>query len=172
MGAVGPRRIVVRVQSPGITLDASAASPSGDAGTYEWAQIISKYDFGVTYGSTTAQCAVTIGLDSAFPYPGSVGLTSEDDSLFVSLGATYYSKETLSFGATFYFMWEPEEGSDPIAVPLGYVAWTASGEATESEGTWTVEATESPSATYEKSSTSWSRWSTGQIFIGNATCPE
>lgn len=153
----------------GITFNGSAASPPGDAGTYEWAQILSTYEWDRTSGSTTSKCtALNVpGLDSRFPY--AEGPNGVNDSPYVPLESPY-SRETLTFGAAMYFMWNPGTSLSDIPVPLGYVSWQAYGDATLSNGNWSVQPDSNRSALAFQASTSARPFWAG-VFNGSVNCP-
>ena len=154
--------------TPGITFNGSASSPSGAAGTYEWAQIITTNSNTGINGSTRHTYNNPTGLDTGFPY--GTGLSANDSpGLGLSSNCT---EQTFSVGATMYFMWNPETTSNDIAAPLGFANWSTFGDAANSSNNWTVQADSSGSANalaLGSSSPVWSATVTG----GNmpAGCP-
>ena len=122
----------------GIAINASATSPSGHSGTYEWAQLITLDTAMQTLGSTTTGSSAGTGLDNQFP--AETGLSFTDSP---SLGLqSQYSEVTWSLGFTTYLMWRPGLTND-IPVPLGYVTWSGFGDASQNGGTWMTNQTNS-----------------------------
>lgn len=120
--------------SQGIKFTAQATSPSGNAGTYEWAQLVTTNTVNRTLGSTTTPCNGPTGLDTQFPVD--TGLSTQDSPAVFLQSA--YNKETWNLGFTMYFMWTRGQTTD-IPVPLGYVTWSAFGDATQASGNWTIQ---------------------------------
>lgn len=139
--------------SSGIAFTGSATSPSGDSGTYEWAQVIGTFSGTAVVGSTTENCGTTTGLDTRFPY--TVNLTPPvTDSPYIGLDSARYSKQTVTIGAAMYLMWNPETSVSDIAAPLGDVSWQAHGDATFSNNNWSVQSDSNGSALAFQASTS------------------
>lgn len=139
----------------GIRLNSNATSPSGDAGTYEWAQFITDNAFTVTAGGTSTSCSYGTGLDTRFP--AGTGL-SFVDSPSEPLQSSW-SKLTWSLAYKTYLMWDPEL-TNSIPVPLGSVSWQAFGDAAQNNNTWTVQSDSSASTgTFQASSSPFTNWS-------------
>ncbi|MGH9451851.1 MAG: hypothetical protein ACRD11_15155 [Terriglobia bacterium] len=147
-----------------------AARPSRNAGTYEWAQIVARFSGTAVSRSTTYDCSATTGLDTRFPYD--TGLTQPtNDSPYIGLNSSSYYKQTFSFAATMYFMGNPGTGSNDIPVPLGYVTWTAFGNATDSNNNnWTVQADSGGSAGSFQASSSYPSWTSEFERSNEMTC--
>jgi hypothetical protein len=144
------------LSTPGIQFNASATSPSGQAGTYLFAQVITVDNQSFTAGSSTLSCGGT-GLDNAIPYPGSNGQFNAADSPALQGLPSSDNKVTWSLGATMYYMWRPGTPSD-IPVTLGKVSWQAFGDTVQSGGTWTVQSDSSSSANAFQSSSGLPSW--------------
>lgn len=155
--------------TPGITFNGSAATPPGDSGTYEWGQIISTFSGTATSGLTKYNCSTTTGLDTRFPYDTAL-TPAPQDSPFINLVSSSFSGQTFSFGATMYFMWNPETSSNDIPVPLGYVTWQAYGDATYSNNNWTIQSDSSRSAGSFQASSSYPSWTSVFNASNGLTC--
>jgi hypothetical protein len=149
----------------GIQFNGQATSPSGHAGTYEWAQLIGSDNITVTAGSQTLSCTAGTGLDNQFPY--TTGLSAAD-SPSLSLPSAD-SKITSSDTYTMYFMWRPGLTGD-IPVPLGYVTWQIYGDAVQSGATWTVQADSTRSANSFQQSASYPVWTSKVTNSSPLTC--
>ncbi len=92
------------------------------------------------------------GLDGQYPY---VYGTVADDSPDTPLGFPnqIVATETRRFAARMYLMWNPEIGDNPIAVPIGYVAWSFAGTAKYSTnaGLWSARGNGTWTANYQPS---------------------
>ena len=102
--------------------------------------------------------------ESAPPAP------APNDSPYIGLVSSSYSKQTFSFGATMYFMWNPETSSNDIPVPLGDLSWQAYGDATFSNNNWAVQSDSSRSAGSFQASSSYPTWSSVFSASGMMTC--
>lgn len=107
-------------------------------------------------------------MDTEVPYAGVTGLEA-DDSPEISLDSSSFSKQTMSFGATMYLMWDPTL-TNSIPVPLGYVTWQAYGDATFSNSNWTVQSDSSKSAGSFQASTSGPSWTSVLKASNGMTC--
>jgi hypothetical protein len=147
---------------PGITVNASAVSPSGHPGTYEWAQLITTNTHSNTPGTP---CSTGTGLDNQFPT--SVGLSFSD-----SPGTTLkspYTKATWNLGFTSYLMWKPGLSSTDIPAPLGYLTWTGFGDATLSGTVWSVQPDSGSAVGSFVPSSAYPIW-TNTVVNGSNTC--
>ena len=142
---------VLRLGGPasniGIAFTASATPPSGYANTFSYVQLIKNDPITLTpsNGGAVQVCNPTTqpvvgvfpALDSGYPY--SKGTTTSDNPPTATLTNT--DKEvTRAFSATMYLMWSSElTGSIPV--PLGYVDWQFTADATltnSQSNTWAV----------------------------------
>ncbi len=152
------------IGTPGITFNGKATSPSGDTGTYEWAQLVTTNTKTKISGSTTTTCSTGTGLDNQFP---TFTTLSFSDSPSTSLSSTY-NQITWSLGFTTYFLWRPGLAND-IPIPLGYVTWTAYGDAALSGSTWSAQSDSTSSANAFQASASYLSW-TSKVTNGPNTC--
>ena len=149
----------------GIKFDASAQSPAGHPGTYEWVQLIISNTTTSSAGSTTLTCTTVpaTGLDNRFPY--NTGLSTADSpGVGVPPSDT---KVTDAVNFVMYLMWRP--GLTPeVPVPLGSVSWQISGDAVQNSGSWTVQADSTKHANPFQLGASYPSW-TGKIINGGQT---
>jgi len=152
------------IGTPGITFTGKATSPSGNAGTYEWAQLVTTNIHKLTSGSTTTTCSTGTGLDNRFPV--STGLSYSDSP--ATLLQPNYNEETWSLGFTTYFMWRPGLTND-IPIPLGQVTWTAFGDAVQSGGTWNVQSGSISGSDPFQAGSAYPVWTTS-VSNGSSQC--
>jgi hypothetical protein len=131
--------------SVGISFAANAATPVGDAGSFQWVQLVEGDQTNLVNSLGARSCPVTpeAGLDTSYPY-AAVTATTTYDSPSVNL-VSFYGEMQRSFTATMYLMWDPAlpTGCSPasttaklvsapsncgsIPVPLSSVQWHFSG---------------------------------------------
>lgn len=120
----------------GITFTAAGQRPVGDLGSFLWVQLISKDDLLYLGPSQGVLCTDESGLDTEYPYRGTLGNDESYDSPYQELlnGEDIAARE---FAARMYLMWDPvlPIGCTPpvspnglttctsIPVPIGYVDW-------------------------------------------------
>jgi hypothetical protein len=148
----------------GIQINAGATSPSGEQGTYEWAQIISEDSLTFTAADgTKTSCSYGKGLDTRFPANTGLGFSDNPSTGF---NTSYEGQAwTLNFAA--YLMWQPGLAS-AIPVPLGHVSWGAYGDAAYANGAWTVQSDSSANAGAFQSGSSFSGWT--RVIDQNTPC--
>ncbi len=108
-----------------ISFEASATSPPGVTGQYQWVQIVtSALDYEYFGDGTQKTCSGGPALDTSYPYV--TGLTTTDTpSDAISLPNETGVNDTRSF--QMYLMWNPQTESTSIPVSLGYISWNAAG---------------------------------------------
>jgi hypothetical protein len=140
-----------------------ATSPAGDAGQYEWVQVVTETFNYLFQGSYTWYCPMsftTPALDNQVPY--GYGLPFSDspgEGPLVS--ASTYSGQEWPLDFTDYLMWNPGIFPNNIPVPLGNVDWFAVGNATSNGSTWTANLSDSfntEESSFEASSSTWPSW--------------
>lgn len=167
--------------TPGILFYAAAAFPSGvPAGHFLWAQLLNTAQVVVTGPLGTYQitdnyvCSPGITLDNTFPYskptdpyvaiPGDMTDDSPHSSLiFVD------SEISKTFAARMYLLWtsnnpNTENTSGAIPVPLGFVDWGFTADATQTNFVWSVKTASVTTPVFQASS-QYPQWST--VFINN-----
>jgi hypothetical protein len=148
---------------PGMNFAVSLSLPPA-GGIFTWDQI--RTDTWVrTSGTTSRTCMApsspppsnSVGQDGSFPY--SLGGQTQD-SPFLKLNATD-TETTRTFSAIMYAMWDPNLPNS-IPVPLGYIKWNFSGDATIANATtnqWTLKSSSAGSNNTFTPSTSYQLWS-------------
>ena len=139
--------------TPGMSFQASATMPTGTPGTFSWVQVVVSSCYTDTPPGSP-YCLTPNALDSTYPYDSgasaadspNVGLTSDLSQV----------SDTDSFDM--YLMWNPGTANS-IPVPLGFVAWGWSGDATQNQstGVWSLNSSSIPSHTFTPSQ-SFPQW--------------
>ncbi len=147
--------------------------PSRYSGIFKWGQI--RTDTWVrTSGTTSRMCTApstppptnSTGVDGPFPYD--TGATTRD-SPFITLLATD-TETTRNFSATMYALWDPNL-TNSIPVPLGYVQWNFSGDATivnAQTNQWALKSSSAGPNNVFVPSTSYPQWSV--TLAGGEVC--
>lgn len=177
--------VVLGFGPTGIQFNPTVTTPSG-SGQFKWAQFITNDAYGLTTTGGTVQSCVDVtapptttgtGLDSGWPYTTG---SSTHDSPAVALESSAYKKESRSFSATMYLLWNPLLPSS-IDVPLGSVSWGFSGAATYTPGSctstsnWCLTSNSKTTPTWTPSSTYPDPWSDYVPFVlgfpNGLSCP-
>ncbi len=119
----------------GITFTATATPPSGYSNNFKWVQLVTNDTRVLTpaNGGAVQTCVPTTqpiastgtGLDTGYPYAVT---SSTNDNPSIALNSAN-KEETRTFTATMYLLWSSGL-ANAIPVPLGYVNWQFSGDAT------------------------------------------
>jgi len=171
----GPSLQLGNATTPGITFTASATPPSGYSNNFAWVQINTNDSLSITLNNNTQETctwATTPAggdpyLDTEYPYATA---TSTDDSPSAGLDSSSYYYLSRNFNAVMYLMWTPPAASGctngsacTIPVPLGYVTWAFSANATYNSTSqqWTAATNSESYNNFQPSSTyaSWARYS-------------
>ena len=108
-----------------ISFEASATSPPGVGGKYQWVQIVNSVtDYDYYSDGSKKTCTGGPALDTSYPY--GTGLTA-DDSPSDAISDTNESGVNDTRNFQMYLMWNPQTDSTSIPVSLGSVSWTATG---------------------------------------------
>jgi hypothetical protein len=167
----------------GIQFNPTLTTPSGDAGQFVWAQLITNNTLTLTSTSGTVYTCVNVtqpptsggtGLDTEYPYATG---KSTQDSPDLGLNSSAYTKEATVFSASMYLLWDPAlpTGCTPgsnctsIPAPLGSVTWGWSGTAVFSSGNWSLTASSKTTPTWAASS-SYPTWTDFVPYNGQISC--
>lgn len=144
----------------GINFTASATLPSGYPNSrFNWVQLETKDIFVLTPTNggavqtcvPTSQPVATTGTGLDTQYPTDITNPTEDNPDYV-LTSTY-NEVTRTFTARMYLMWTSGL-TNSVPVPLGYVDWQFSGDATlvnATSNTWTIKSGSGSSNTFQAS---------------------
>jgi hypothetical protein len=128
----------------GITFTPSGA-PAG--GTYSYAQIVNSYNTIAMQGNITTGCNWTTGIDTNYPYKGTIGGTSplqaeDDPNTELPTSPGYF--QNFSFDATMFLLWTSNL-TNSTPVPIGYQEWGVTGSAQQNaSGAWVATTTIPP----------------------------
>jgi hypothetical protein len=138
--------------------------PSGYSGIFTWDQIRTDSWVRTPATGSARTCTapsnpsgLSTGQDTSYPY--AVGDQTQD-SPYVSLYATDI-ETSRTFSATMYAMWDPHLPNS-IPVPLGYIQWNFSGDATITNAAtnqWTLKSSSAGSNKTFTPSSSYLQWS-------------
>ncbi len=137
---------------------ASATIPPSITGSFQFVQLITTYNIAASRPQSQGNCSYSpgYGLDNTYPYPANTP-TSASDSPDVPFFSDYIGL-SVSFNATMYLMWKPSS-STAIPIPLGYVGWGWSGNATGSSPNWTLQSSTTNAGVFVPSTT-YPTWTT------------
>jgi hypothetical protein len=143
-------------------LVAMVTAPSGfTTGGTQWVQLVpsSTTKLYKYLNQPQYQTCTSSGLDTQYPYTTSTTLT---DSPFLALDSVSNVEETTSESFDSYLQWQPS-GSG-IFVSIAHVTWGWSGDATFTNGSWTVKASSVTPPAISSTSTlpTWSKNVTAQ----------
>jgi len=144
-----------------VGFDASATSPPSDDGEYIWVQLITVKETGDFDDGTGSTCTGGPGLDTQYPY--GTGLHSEDGYVD-PIDSTYEKKESTNSDFHMYLMWDAlTDGSIPV--PLGSIAWRASGDVVwnPTSRTWKKVSGGTKSDDFSTQSPSFPQWTGGPV---------
>ena len=144
-----------------IEFDATATSPPSNDGEYTWVQLITVKEIGDFDDGTGSTCTGGPGLDTQYPYE--TGLHSEDGYVD-PIDSTYEKEERTNSEFHMYLMWNPlTDGSIPV--PLGSIAWSASGDVVWSptSKTWKKISGGTKSDDFSTQSPSFPQWKGGPV---------
>jgi hypothetical protein len=167
----------------GIQFNPTLTTPTGDAGQFEWVQLITNDTQTLTTTSGTVYTCVNVtqpptsagtGLDTEYPYAKG---SSTQDSPDIALNSSTYSKEARSFSAAMYLLWDPAlpagctpgSGCTSIPVPQGSVTWGWSGTAAFSSGSWTLTASSKATPSWAPGN-SYPTWTDLVPYNGQISC--
>jgi hypothetical protein len=127
----------------GIFFLAAGASPNG---TYQFAQTISNDTRTYTSANGSYTCTTAPGIDTAYPYAGTVSAFDAVDGPEIPLPAVD-TNASRTFNATMYLLWTSNApNSNSIPVPIGYQAWQFQASTTNPDAPanqeWTVPLTQ------------------------------
>jgi len=133
----GKLRFGDNMNNPGANFSASYSSvPADFQGLFSWTQLINSSNWTYAPVQTGSTCSAGPGLDMYVSYTTGQNL---DDSPGVPL-ISGFSDLTAAGSFSSYLMWQPYGTgmSTSIAVPLGHMNWSWSGEAQLNNGIWSV----------------------------------
>jgi len=95
----------------GMTFTATAATPDGTPGAFQWVQVITSRNVRYLSAPATAPIAYAAGLDNHYPYEvlqDAPNTTNDSPGIPLNpTGLTELGEAADAFGATMYLMWDP-----------------------------------------------------------------
>lgn len=121
----------------GMNFTAAATLPPSNSGGYKWAQLVTGSVLKYTTGGTTKSCPPgPTGLDNDYPYDTGNTTTDAPGTQLKLIN----SEETVIDKFKMYLLWNANlPNNTSIDVPLGFVIWQWTGDATQTNGVWSVD---------------------------------